>query len=92
MGDISVFGRRLKDGHVQYGWCGNGGYFSSVGSKLLDWYSNPDEVEYLFSLGPDDADRKAREWEWWTSIDLYSWIDRQTLLAWGKLKRKYSAK
>lgn len=51
MGDISVIARRLADGHVQHGWSGNGGYFSMVGSRLLKWYTEPEEVEYLFSLG-----------------------------------------
>lgn len=35
MGDISIIARRLKDGHVQYGWSGNGGYFKMVGIRLL---------------------------------------------------------
>lgn len=51
MGDISVIARRLKDGHVQHGWSGNGGYFSMVGNRLLKWYTEPQMVEYLFSLG-----------------------------------------
>ena len=51
MGDISIIARRLKDGHVQYGWSGNGGYFTSVGVRLLLWYQKPEDVEYLFELG-----------------------------------------
>ncbi len=51
MGDISIMARRLKDGHVQYGWSGNGGYFSWTGCRLLEWYQDPDDVEYLFGLG-----------------------------------------
>ena len=51
MGDISVIARRLADGHVQHGWSGSGGYFSMVGARLLKWYTKPEEVEYLFSLG-----------------------------------------
>ncbi|MBQ8518617.1 MAG: hypothetical protein IJ455_03290 [Agathobacter sp.] len=51
MGDVSVIARRLKDGHVQHGWSGNGGYFQIVGKKLLEWYVEPEMVEYLFSLG-----------------------------------------
>lgn len=43
MGDISIIARRMKDGHIQYGWSGNGGYFRSVGVKLLAWY---DTYEY----------------------------------------------
>lgn len=27
MGDVSIIARRLTDGHVQYGWSGNGGYY-----------------------------------------------------------------
>lgn len=51
MGDTSVMARRLSDGHVQYGWSGNGGYFSNTGARLLAWYTEPDDVEYLFGLG-----------------------------------------
>lgn len=51
MGDISIIARRLRDGHVQYGWSGNGGYFRNVGRKLLDWYNTSEMVEYLFGLG-----------------------------------------
>lgn len=52
MGDVSVMARRLKDRKsIQYGWSGNGGYFSNVGSRLLTWYNDPEKVEYLFSLG-----------------------------------------
>ena len=51
MGDVSIIARRLADGHVQYGWSGNGGYFSMVGIRLLLWYQEPESVEYLFSLG-----------------------------------------
>ncbi len=51
MGDISIIARRLTDGHVQYGWSGNGGYFRNVGLRLLAWYDNPEKVEYLFGLG-----------------------------------------
>ena len=51
MGDISIIARRLEDGNVQYGWSGNGGYFEIVGLRLLLWYQNPQDVEYLFELG-----------------------------------------
>ena len=52
MGDISIIARRLEGGkRVQYGWSGNGGYYRSVGAILLDWYDDPQKVEYLFSLG-----------------------------------------
>ena len=52
MGDVSIIARRLEDGkHVQYGWSGNGGYFSNVGARLLSWYDDPEKVEYLFGLG-----------------------------------------
>ena len=44
MGDISIIARRLGDGHVQYGWSGNGGYYSMVGARLLDWYQDPKDV------------------------------------------------
>lgn len=51
MGDISVIARRLSDKYVQYGWCGNGGVFSSRGIRLWEDYNTPEMVEYLFSLG-----------------------------------------
>ena len=51
MGEISIIARRLQDGHVQFGWSGDGGSFQHVGRKLLDWYNTPDMVEYLFGLG-----------------------------------------
>ena len=52
MGDVSIIARRLEGGkHVQYGWSGNGGYFSNVGARLLSWYDDPEKVEYLFGLG-----------------------------------------
>lgn len=51
MGDISIIARRLADGHVQYGWSGNGGYYSAVGSLLNRFYKEPETVEYLFGLG-----------------------------------------
>lgn len=51
MGDISIIARRLLDGNVQYGWSGNGGYFDSVGRILLEKYTEPEVVEYLFGLG-----------------------------------------
>ena len=51
MGDASIIARLLANGHVQYGWSGNGGYLSMVGIRLLLWYQEPKNVEYLFSLG-----------------------------------------
>lgn len=51
MGNVSIIARRLKDGHVQYGWSGNGGYFNTVGIRLFLWYKKPEDVEYLFELG-----------------------------------------
>lgn len=51
MGESSIIARRLPDGHVQFGWSGEGGNFQHVGRKLLDWYNTPDMVAYLFSLG-----------------------------------------
>lgn len=51
MGDTSIIARRLRDGHVQYGFSGNGGYFKNVGFRLSLWYQEPDDVEYLFGLG-----------------------------------------
>ena len=52
MGDVSIIARRLESGkRVQYGWSGNGGYYRSVGARLLNWYGDPEKVEYLFGFG-----------------------------------------
>lgn len=51
MGDTSIIARRLQDGHIQFGWSGNSGYFRSVGVVLLTDYNTPEKVEYLFGLG-----------------------------------------
>ena len=51
MGDVSIIARRIPGGYVQYGWSGNGGYYKHVGYKLLESYTEPDKVEYLFGLG-----------------------------------------
>jgi len=51
MGSISIIARRLQDGHVQYGYSGNGGYFQLLGNRLLQWYQDPEMIEYLFGLG-----------------------------------------
>ena len=51
MGDISIIARRKKDGSVEYGWSGNGGYYSTMGPLLLDKYSDEAMVDYLFGLG-----------------------------------------
>lgn len=45
MGDISIMARRLTDGHVQYGWSGNGGCFKNVGLRLLLWYQKPEDFQ-----------------------------------------------
>ena len=46
MGDVSIIARRLSDEYVQYGWCGNGGVFSSRGTRLWEDYNSPEMVEY----------------------------------------------
>lgn len=51
MGDTSIIARRISDGKIEYGWSGNGGYFSNVGSVLLKHYDSPLMTRYLFSLG-----------------------------------------
>mgnify|MGYP001027293293 CR=1 FL=1 len=51
MADISIIARRLKNGNVEYGWSGTGGYYCSGGIRLLAWYDNPADVDYLFGLG-----------------------------------------
>ena len=51
MGDISIIARRLTPDLIQYGWSGNGGYYSSVGALLMEEYNTPERVKYLFGLG-----------------------------------------
>ena len=51
IGAVSVIARRLSTNFVQYGWSGNGGYFSNVGDRLLEWYDDPELMDYLFGLG-----------------------------------------
>lgn len=51
MGDVSIIARRLLDGHVQYGWSGNGGCLDTRGVILNTLYDTPELVDYLFSLG-----------------------------------------
>ena len=52
MGEVGIIARRLEGGtRVQYGCCGNGGYFKGAGLRLLSWYEDADLVEYLFGLG-----------------------------------------
>ena len=58
MGDTSVIARRLSDGHVQYGWGGNGGCLRNTGIRLLSWYLDAKDVEYLFSLGQTSGNGK----------------------------------
>lgn len=51
MGDTSIIARRLSERYVQYGWGGNGGVYFPMGEILLEYYEDPDTVEYLFGLG-----------------------------------------
>lgn len=74
MGDVSIIARRLGDGHVQYGWSGNGGYYRKTGRRLKNWYQNPEDVEYLFGLGQTSLiGKKGSEeggYSWFASHDL----------------------
>ena len=47
MGDASIIARLLANGHVQYGWSGNGGYFSMGGIRVLLWYQEPKNVDII---------------------------------------------
>ena len=83
MGDISIIARRLEDGHVQYGWSGNGGYYKVVGVRLLLWYLEPEDVEYLFGLGQTALIGKPGSeyggYRWIETHDLTGepfWLDR----------------
>lgn len=51
MGSIGIIARRRKDGTVQYGYAGNGAYYSRMGNMLMQWYNEPRMAAYLFSLG-----------------------------------------
>lgn len=74
MGDVSIIARRLEDGHVQYGWSGNGGYYKVVGVRLLLWYLEPEDVEYLFGLGQTSLiGRRGSEYGG------YRWLETQSL-------------
>lgn len=72
MGESSIIARRLPDGHVQFGWSGEGGNFQHVGRKLLDWYNTPDMVAYLFSLIAAIARCKVQ----WTWLDRLRWLKK----------------
>ncbi len=47
MGDVSIIARRHEDGHVEYGWSGNGGYFKMVGVRLLIWECYREIYDYF---------------------------------------------
>lgn len=83
MGDVSIIARRLEDGHVQYGWSGNGGYYKMVGARLLLWYSEPEDVEYLFGLGQTGLiGKRGSEYGGYCWLETHSltgepfWLDR----------------
>lgn len=48
---MSAIARRIKDGTVEFGRSGDGGYFRDTGSRLFRWYQDPEAVDYLFGLG-----------------------------------------
>ena len=92
MGDVSIMARRLKDGHVQYGWSGNGGYFNNVGQRLLLWYQNPEDVEYLFKLGQTKLiGKKGSEnggYSWYETHSLTGegfWLDKTEKMIFSKI-------
>ena len=58
MGDASIIARLLANGHVQYGWSGNGGYFSMVGIRLLLWYQEPKKCRISIFTWADIINRK----------------------------------
>ena len=83
MGDVSIIARRFKDGHVQYGWSGNGGYYKVVGVRLLLWYLEPEDVEYLFELGQTALiGKRGSEYGGYRWLETHSltgepfWLDR----------------
>lgn len=71
--NISIIAHRSENGIVRYGWGGNDGEFSSLGLKLLAWYTDPREVDELFQLGQcRNIGIPGSEWggcEWFLSTD-----------------------
>ncbi len=51
MGTPGYIVRRLSPEYIQYGYCGQSGYYSISGERLLEWYNDPDIMDYLFGLG-----------------------------------------
>lgn len=82
MADISIIARRLKNGNVEYGWSGNGGYYSSVGIRLLAWYDNPADVDYLFGLGQTRLIGKKGSRKWRVSCIFDTLTYRKRVLDW----------
>lgn len=73
MGDVSLIARRKAAKSVEFGWSGNGGYFTMLGDVLLTYYQSPKMVNYLFSLGQFSLLREPLS-EWETGI----WRTRPT--------------
>ena len=92
MGDTSILARRLKNGHVQFGWSGNGGYCRNTGVRLLLWYQEPEDVEYLFNLGQtgligEKGSEKGGH-EWYKTHDLIGedfWMDTTERMIFSKM-------
>lgn len=92
MGDVSIMARRLENGYVQYGWCGNGGYYKIAGSRLHDWYQDSEDVEYLFGLGQTRLiGEKGSEnggMHWFLTHNLTGeacWLDRTERMIFSKI-------
>lgn len=93
MGNISIMARRLDGGmYVQYGYSGNGGYFNNTGARLLEWYDDPDKVEYLFELGQTKLIGKPGSENggesWFVSHDLENqpcWIGKSERVIFSKI-------
>lgn len=74
LGDISIIARRLEDGHVQYGWSGNGGYYKVVGVRLLFMVFGAGRCGISFWIGADRIN-----WKTWKRIRRYRWLKHMTL-------------
>ena len=97
MGDYSVFARRLENDYVQYGYSGSEGYVKNIGFRLLDWYRDPEDMEYLFGLGQTNLiGKKGSEnggEHWYLSHRLTGepcWLDRTERMMFSKIRNTNS--
>ena len=63
MGDVSIIARRLEDGHVQYGWSGNGGYFYDLDHKWYYIIPGPFRIKMPLELIDQNVDEQNYEFD-----------------------------